>query len=191
MPEFQLRGYMIAKTAEFLRETALARGMEDPSEKLSAPLRSALKSMTPVGWYPVAYIGELNRLVVTALAENDEERARSDLASCGKFLAEEATSTFMRLLMRVLTPGLFARKLPELWRRDCTYGKLDIQTDERTMTIRLSEMDGHDHIAAIMPGYTCFALEKMGKTVERVNVNGWSVSNPNASGTELKLFWKT
>jgi hypothetical protein len=190
MGEFQVRGYMISTTAAFLRQTAAARGMADPNALCSSALRSSMDSLTPAGWYPVSHIAELNRLIASSLAGDDEARARTEFEDCGRFMATEATNTFLRLLMKVLTPGLFAKKLPDLWRRDCTYGKLDLEVDDRKMTLRLSEMDGHDHIAAVMPGYVRFALETMGKTVERVTVHGWSLAKPDANGSSIEFLWK-
>lgn len=190
MGEFQVRGYMLSTTAAFLRQTAAARGLGDPSEHFSPVLRSSLNNVVPVGWYPVAYVAELNRLIASLLADNDEERARKDLESCGQFMAVEATNTFMRLLMRVLTPALFAKKLPDLWRRDTTYGRLDLDVDDRTMKLTLREMDGHDHIAAVMPGYVRFALEKMGKVIDRVKVDGWALAKPDANGAKIEFSWQ-
>jgi len=186
----EVRGYMISTTADFLRKTAAARGLADPSDQLSPPLRSALGNVLAVGWYPVAHIAELNRLIASYLGGNDEGRARTELTSCGRFMANEATNTFMRLLMKVLTPGLFAKKLPDLWRRDCTHGKLELQVDDRSLTLNLSDMDGHDHIGAVMPGYVGFALERMGRVVQDVTLEGWSLAKPDASGAKIKFTWK-
>jgi hypothetical protein len=190
MSESLVRGYLVSKAATFVSQTAASRGMPDPGLEFSPPLRSALPAMTPVGWYPVEYIGEINRAIAEDLGGNDEARARAELENCGRFLANEATNTFMKLLMKVLTPALFAKKLPDLWRRDCTYGQLELDVGAGSMTLRLSGMEGHDHIAAVMPGYVGFALERMGKVIERAEVVGWSLSNPTA-GASIQFTWKT
>lgn len=190
MAESQVRGYMLSTTAGYIRHTAKERGIADPTEQLSPSLRTSLANVASAGWYPVAHIAELNQLIASALANNDEERAKTDLQSCGRYMAEEATNTFMRLMMRVLTPSLFAKKLPELWRRDCMHGKLDLEVEDRCLTLLLNDMTGHDHIAAIMPGYVGFALEKMGKEVERVTLDGWSLAKPDGSGAKIQFFWR-
>jgi hypothetical protein len=179
---------MFSMTGAFLRETASARGLPDPMRQVSEPVRAALENTTPAGWYPVGHIAELNRVIAATLADNDEKRARTDLASCGRFMANEATNTFMRLIMKVLTPGLFAKKLPSLWRRDCTHGNLDLETGDRTLKLKLSGMEGHDHIAAIMPGYVGFALERMGKVVDNVAVDGWSLTKPDGNAA-ITFTW--
>jgi hypothetical protein len=190
MSESQLRGYMVATTAAFLRRRASERGLPDPSERFSPSLRAALNNIDSAGWYPVAHIGELNRLIASALAENKEDRARTELADCGRFMAEEATNTFMRLIMRLLTPTLFAKKLPDLWRRDCNYGRVELSVDDHSLKLQLHDMAGHDHLAAVMPGYTGFALEKMGKVVKKVNLEGWSMDKPIADGAMIEFVWQ-
>src|SRR5262245_55331435 len=109
MSEPLLRGYMISTAATFVRQTAASRGLPDPTDQFSPQLRSSLSGMTSVGWYPVHYIAEVNRVIASALGGGDEVRARAELESCGRFMAVEATNTFMRLLMKVLTPTLFAK----------------------------------------------------------------------------------
>jgi hypothetical protein len=190
MGEYEVRGYMVSTTAAFLRQTAAERGLPDPIERFSAPLRALLDNVVPVGLYPVAHVAELNRLIVSSLADNQEGRARTELANCGRFMANEATNTFMRLIMKVLTPSLFAKKLPDLWRRDCTHGKLELTVEDTSMTLGLRDMDGHDHIAAVMPGYVGFALEKMGKVIERISLDGWALEKPNGNGASIEFVWK-
>lgn len=191
MSEFEVRGYMMSTTAAYLRETAASRRLSDPSKHFSSALSASLSNVVPVGWYPVAHVAELNRHIVTLLAGDEEQRAREELHSCGRFMAVEATNTFMRLLMRVLTPTLFAKKLPDLWRRDCKHGELAIEVDDRRMVLGLNGMNGHDHIAAVMPGYVGFALEKMGKVVDDVKIDGWSLTNPGATNSKIHFTWKS
>ncbi len=88
-----------------------------PCRRKSREIVASAKSAT---WYPVATLAELLNSIAS-LAKGDEAKARELLINCGKYMAREATNTFLRLLMR-MTPALFAKKLPDFWGRDCTRG---------------------------------------------------------------------
>lgn len=190
MADMQVRGYMVMTTLNFLCQSAADRGLPDPREHFSPALRASLADFDPQRWYPVAHVSELNRLIVSLLAEDNEERARAELAMCGRAMANEATSTFMRLIMRVLTPMLFARKLPDLWHRDCQHGRLSLTVEEHMMTLRLYDMRDHTHVAAVMPGFVGFALEKMGKVLKTVTITGWSLEKPSEADSVVEFYWQ-
>lgn len=191
MSGFEVRGYMISTTAEYLQQAAKKRNLKDVLEQASPQLRQTLAEVKHAGWYPVSIVSELNRIIVARLGEDNEDLARKELQDCGRFMAHEATNTFLRLLMRMLTPTLFAKKLPDLWKRDCNSGRLDVNVDaeKKTLTCRLMQMDGYDHLAAVIPGYVSFAMEAMGKPVTSAVVDGWSINQPNANGATLTVTW--
>jgi hypothetical protein len=131
--------------------------------------------------------------VFTAIAERgkgDDARARQLLVDCGTFLGTEATNTFLRLVMRMLTPALFAKKLPSFWARDSTGGRYEVDVTEQRIVCRLLEMEQFVHIAPISLGYVSFALKAMGKTIERSELHGWSLATPNPPEPWYELHWK-
>ena len=93
--------------------------------------------------------------------------------------------------MRVLTPMLFARKLPDLWHRDCQHGRLSLSVEEHMMTLRLHDMQEYTHVAAVMPGFVGFALESMGKVLEDVRITGWSLDDPSANDSVVEFYWQS
>ena len=116
---------------------------------------------------------------------------RDILIGCGTYLGTEATNTFLRLVMRMLTPGIFAKKLPSFWSRDSTGGRYEVELGERSMVCRLLEMEEFHHITPVSVGYVTFALKAMGKTVERTTLHGWSLATPSASTTWYEVHWKS
>ena len=109
---------------------------------------------------------------------------------CGKHAAREASNTFLRLLMKLLTPAMFAKKLPELWGRDCTGGRItDPKLHDRIVN-HLLDMNGFDHIAPVAVGYVLFALEAMGKTIVQSTLHGWSLWRPSASDSWFEVAWR-
>ncbi|MCE9575738.1 MAG: hypothetical protein K8W52_21490 [Deltaproteobacteria bacterium] len=189
MSNVEVRGYTVLKTAEYIRQTAGEQEAKRIFNTFSPDLQYALGSATAAGWQPVAISSELFR-AVAALAKGNEEKAKQELVTCGKFLASEATNTFLKLLMKVLTPSMFAKKLPSLWSRDATAGKFSVDVFDDRIVCRLSEMEAFDHIAPISVGYVSFSLEAMRKHVDRWTLHGWSLAAPNPAESTFELYWR-
>jgi len=81
----------------------------------------------------------------------------------GKFVANHALSTALRLLVRFLRPSMFARKVTDLWKRDHNFGSLVCTMDgDKKMIARLDEVDGYSFVSAVASGWVYMALETMG-----------------------------
>lgn len=190
--EFQVRGYMVVNAGKFLVDKAKELGGEQGGrralERLSPETRATLEASKPAGWYPVHTISEVFG-EIAGLANGDVNRARELLVQAGAFNAKEATNTFLKLLMRMLSPPLFARKLPDFWRRDCTRGRLEVDVTGRRLFCRFYEMEGFDHVVAGTAGFASFALEAMGKSVENVALEGWGLDMPWSEGASMELVW--
>jgi hypothetical protein len=190
MDDIKVRGYIISSTIGYLRERVGDAEARRVISGLSPELNAVAGDIKSATWYPVSMVSELNRALVTFCAGGDQERAREVLAKCGNFMAKEATNTFLKLLMKMLTPNLFAKKLPDFWKRDCTGGRLVVDVAEERLTCRFFEVRGYDHIGAVAAGYVGFALEAMGKSIERTALHDWSLASPNVDGTWFEIFWK-
>ena len=186
--DVKVRGYIVSKASAYLKSIVGEAEARRIFESLSPQLASAIGQAKPAEWMPAAYSSEILRAIV-ATTKGDEAKARDELVKCGRYIANEATNTFLRLLMRVLTPALFAKKLPGFWERDSTAGRYEVDVTEEKITCRLSDMQAFDHIAPIGLGYVSFALESMGKTITRSELHGWSLGNPNASEAMFELYW--
>jgi hypothetical protein len=92
--------------------------------------------------------------------------------------------------MKVLTPSMFAKKLPTLWSRDATAGKFVVDVYDDRIACQLLEMSAFDHICPVSVGYVAFALEAMRKPPERWTLKGWSLKTPNPAESSFELYWK-
>ena len=189
MSNAEVRGYTVLKTAEYLRQQAGEQEAKRLFSGFSPELQHALGTATAAGWQPATVSSELLR-AVAGLAKGDEEKAKQELVNCGKFLASEATNTFLKLLMKVLTPSMFAKKLPTLWSRDSSHGKFAVDVYEDRIACRMTEMEHYEHITPISVGYVSFALEAMRKHIERWNMRGWTLATPSPSESSFELYWK-
>ena len=190
MADMQMRGYVLLSGADYLRKTVGEQKAAGVLDRLSPPVRESLRTAKEATWCPVGHIGELYT-AIAGLSNGDEARAQADLIACGKYTAREASNTFLRLFMKMLTPNLFAKKLPDIWSRDCTGGKILVEVRDDRIKNRLLEMEGFDHVAPTAAGYVTFALETMGKSVTKTEVHGWSLTKPCQPDCWFEVHWKT
>jgi hypothetical protein len=190
MTDILIRGYTLTSTINYIKEVGGNDGNRAMGS-LSERTQKSLSNIAPAEWYPVSVLAELNRAIVTHMANDDEERAKDVLIACGKFMGREATNTFLRLLMKILTPNMLSKKFPDLWKRDCNGGRVEISVDDARIACAYFDLPGFDHVGVVGCGFTTFALESMGKTVERTIIKNWSLANPNQDGAAFELLWKT
>jgi hypothetical protein len=105
-------------------------------------------------------------------------------------MAREATNSFLRILMRMLTPTLLAKKLPDLWNRDCTGGQLSMDVAEQKVTCRIQETVGFAHALCTIAGFISFALQSMGKSIDTTTIRGWSLNQPHTKDGSCEFTWK-
>jgi hypothetical protein len=187
----QIRGYSIRQQATFLRSDHI----EEQARKkaiagLPAELQGDLSHLDPAGWYPRDYSVELFRAI--ASTAEDEKQARELLSTCGEWIAMESTNTFLKLVMRLMTPVLFAKKLPSLWERDMKGGgfTFDIsRANENRLGFVLQDVAGYDHIGPITEGWLRFALKSLGKTDVEVDMEGWSLASPGPKDVGYEVRW--
>lgn len=188
--DFQGRGYIFQATFKFLRETAGERKTAEILESVSPALRQVATTAQPAAFYPMPVFAELNRALVTHLAGNDEEKAKKILIQCGRYIGREASNTFLKLLMRMLTPKLIVKKLPDFWRRDVTGGRVEVRPSDNGLQCFMYEIEGYDHCCPLSAGWQEFNLEAMGKSLESTIVRKWSLAEPSQNGTSFEITWK-
>src|SRR5262249_7139180 len=126
--------------------------------------------------------------------KNDEEGSYKDLVASGSFVAAEATNTFLKLLLKVLTPVLYAKKTPDFWARDhrgSGHFEVDAQNaDKGRIIMRLVGADGFDHVGIAGIGFLTFGLTAMGKRDFKITQRGWSLATPSPHEVIYDIAWK-
>jgi hypothetical protein len=191
MEPFKSRGYNFATTLRYIREglpsDRRGRALARISPDTIAWVEGVVK---PADMYPVEKLLEMLDAVVDA-GNNDEAIAQHDLVHCGRFIANEATNTFLRLLMRVLTPELFARKLPSLYSRDHSKGAVRADVSADRLFLTMSDLKGFSYIPPLTIGWVTFTLETMGKKLLSSKVSGWSVATRNVDEATVEFTWSS
>jgi len=174
---------------KYVDETYDADTREKIVRQLSPSVRDALGTYKEVEFYPANHWGEILHGIATVVGKT-EEKAQQELQACGSFIALQATNTFLRLLMRVLTPTLFARKIPTLWSRDNTAGSFNVDLtnlDDGRLVFNLSDVSGYMHCGPCSMGWVSFAMKQMGRPTKSIKLSGWSLDNPAPKECSIDL----
>lgn len=188
MSEIQGRGYMLASAVSFFRQEAGADA-DRIIGGLSNELQEVLANIQPAGLYSIRHFGEFNHAVGMHLSDGDEEKAREVLLACGRHTGREASNTFLKLLMKVLTPKLIAKKFPDFWKRDFTGGKIEVDLGPNHLDFKIFDMTGHSHLCPLSAGWTGYNLEMMGQKVTDIQIHDWSLHDSARNGSWFRLVW--
>jgi hypothetical protein len=192
MTSFQTRGYSMLGTQKFIDTAYDAALRQRIRDQLSPEVREKVGTYRDVEWYPAQHFIELLRGIALGAGTN-EEKAREELIRAGHFIAGLAASTFLRLVMKVLTPTLFAKKIPSLWARDNQGGYFETDLSDAgngKIVFRLREVEGYDYIGPVAVGWIDFAMQTMGKKVVERTISGWSLEKPGPAEIRIDLRWQ-
>ncbi|MBX3208862.1 MAG: hypothetical protein KF764_27775 [Labilithrix sp.] len=189
MGEQVIRGYLILGCMDYIESFGEA-DRERMYSSLADDVSSDRGAYDKMAWYPLKTISELYD-AIAKLHPGDEAKAYEALRNCGMFIAEAATNSFLKLLMRVMTPAVFSKKAPDLWARDNRRGRMETkQVDERHLVTHLHEVDGYFHAGPVAAGFGTFALRAVGAKDVDVKVTGWSLKTPCPAEVRLDMTWK-
>ena len=187
-----LRGYMVKQGTSFLEsdyfEPAIRRRL---IEQLPADVKAALPTIKPAEWYPRDFLVPVMQGI--ASVKNDNVGSYNDLVAYGSWCATEATNTFLKLFMKILTPTLFAKKVPEMWQRDHRGSggfEVDVSRAEAgRIGMRLVGAEGFDHVGITAIGFITFGLNAVGKKGVKVVQSGWSMTTPSPHEVTYEATW--
>jgi len=189
MQEPLIRGHVLEHTVRFCRLSYEHGEMARIDGELSVDVKAALDELTPAAWYPRRFQVELLNAVSTVRGKSDA--TYGDFLRCGTALAEPSND-FVRLLMQVMTPELFVKKLPRFWSRDHKgSGDFEVKalSDQRGAHICLRGVQDYDHGAILWMGFIQGVLKQIGASRLIVQQQGWSWSNPGPQEVAYEARW--
>ena len=190
MTERLARGYMVQSCMDYV--SSLEPGLRDrvfarvPADVGRDPAR-----YDKMLWYPVSHVSSFYE-AIAAETDGSEAAVLASLQACGRAMAHTATNSFLRLLMRIMNPSTFAKKLGDFWKRDHNCGQMvgDVsQIANKKLIVRLSDIAGYTHTSAIASGFGSFALEAMGMKNVTPVLTGWSLQTPAPESATIELTW--
>jgi hypothetical protein len=186
--DFNIRGYMFVSAVDYLRRTVGEAEANRVIAGFSPEARHLLETIKSADWCPVAVFSEV--LQAISNAGDGGERSKELLVKCGTHVAMEATNTFLKLFMKMMSTQLLVKKIPDLWRRDCTGGKVVLENmDDHSVRFATFGMQGYKHAICTAAGFASFGLGAIGKKVNSMTIQGWSVDKPSEDGATFELGW--
>lgn len=185
------KGYALIACVRHIEAAHAAHALDHVFAKLSPEVRALIPNLKPNDWYPRAQLIELLRLIATEHDESD--RARSELVKVGTRMAYSVTNVFMRLVIRILTPALFAKKLPQVFKLD-NRGEGYVEVDasrlaDQRLTITFKRMLGYHYHSPVCEGWLRFFFQAMGKKDVQITVDPWSLETPASEQFSFELAW--
>lgn len=189
MAELMTRGNAILGAAGYLDRISGPSAQPRPAHA-SAELQAALPTMTRNAWYPRRFFIEVLRRIVSV--HNDPISSYEDLARAGSAIAEDASNTFLKLLLRMATPRLFGAKFPDFYKRDLQGGYAEVDASrirENRMLISFKDVEHFDHIGPAGAGFIRFGLHHITGKVVTILTHGWSLETPGPPEIRHEISW--
>jgi len=181
--EPKVRGMLVQGLASFV-EKRFEPGLRGRiMEAISADVRAALPTIQKNEWYPRRYALDFCRAIASVTGDD------KNIELAGTHIANEATNTFMKLLIKVLTPKMFARQFPEFWKKYNSHGVITPDTsriDERYAGFRIDGTFDYLHLLAV--GFLVFVFDALGKKGVQVTHNV-PPGQSNVADLLLEVTW--
>lgn len=170
MSDRRIKGTNLAQIATFIDQKYSHRDREKIYALLPSDLKATLKVVDPSEWYPVEYENTLERAMASVAA--NEEEAERNARELGRYLFDMALGTFMRLVLRVLTPPMFLKKTSDIWPRMFSFGSFEadasmMESGKAVMLMR--GVEGCEWMPSVSAGFIEAAMVAMNYSDVTVN----------------------
>jgi hypothetical protein len=189
MDEPKIKAYGFIATIEFIE-----KNYDDAARKrifgaLTPAARSFMEVAKKQQWAPPGHSSELWAAMVK---EHTPDQQADQLVKCGRYMGAFATNTYLKLLMKMLTVKMFAKKFPDIWQRDANFGRVELgdlaEIEKGKLTIYFKDLK-FAYFGPITQGWFSFSLETMGLKGLSVENAGWSVTNPDPGELTYRISW--
>lgn len=183
-----IRGIHIIPLRDFIHKTYDEGTKQRIYESFSPDTRDILQSVKPDDWHPIRVVAEMNRGIYTA--RNAPEQGYEDVVAAGAAVAEYGVNTFMRLLIKLMTPEMLAKKWPTIWQKSHNFGRMEADVEgERRLVLTLHDVEDYDYIGATAVGFLSYSLRAMGKHDAKVVERNKDLGRRNAPSYSFEITW--
>lgn len=186
----QIKAYGFVGTLEFIEKHYDAAARQRILDGLMPETRRLMETVKKAQWAPPLATTELWAGIVRE--SGDLESGREALVRGGRYVGNFATNTYLKLLMKMLTVNMFAKKFPDIWARDANFGKVTVdasQTDKGRLMVRFQELGTYPYFGPSCQGWLSFSLETMGLKNVKCELEGWSMQNPDPGELVYRITW--
>lgn len=185
-----VRGYMVLSPLTHLRSFYDAKNAAAIEARIPADIRAALPQVTDVGWYPREYAVAIYSAIADHHRHGDGKVSQA-IFDMGHGIATRALETFLKLVIKVMTPEVFVRKIPDVWLRDHKGGFMKTDTSDvanNHVVFNLQEVGGYNYIGGSLPGFQTATLTALGCKGLRYECD-WTPENPGPESVTCHFHW--
>lgn len=189
----EVRGYVILAPAGFVEHRYEAAARKAIFDRVPSETRDLLTQIKDIDWYPREHEVNIYRALAAYHRGDGEAAVRAAFFALGKSTAERAMESFLKLAMSVMTPQLYARKVPDVWRRDHRGGELEVDVSDITsnhLVFRFVHVGGYDYLGAGVEGFQSTALTTIGCKNVTCECD-WTPSAPGPDTITAHFRWST
>jgi len=187
----EARGYMIQMCVKYVDDSCSADEKQRFYEQLPKNVKDKLPKVKTVEWYPKEDVAAFFR-GIAEMHGNDQKKAYEALEGCGYTIGQGAINSYLKLLLRFMTIGLFAKKIQSFWSRDHKGGHFELDeldTDRRVLKTTHSGIGGYDYVAGTAPGFIRAGLEALGHKNVKTKIDGFTLENHSPNKAIYTITW--
>ena len=184
------RGSNLTGMHNYLKRTCTDAQLAEFRKEWSEGLRNADGVFEHSKWYALTMFDELARNV--ASLSDDPDGLMKHMVGGGAAISDNAANTFMKLMLKMLTPSLVARKLDTLWERDWQFGSLELgecDVDAGKLDFHMRDVDPVTHMGPIAGGYVSRVYRRITGCETRVETEPFSLTEPRPKDVLVKVRW--
>jgi hypothetical protein len=183
-----IRGYIIQGTGRFIVEDPVLSRRVPPA--IVDQIERNATAFKPVDWRPREEGIALWKAIAETHDPGDDEGAYQTLVRTGEAVGTFATGTFLKLLLKMLTTRMFAKKFPDMFARDHKFGRIENESiDDHGMVVIFKEVQGYDYFAPFAHGWGGFALKSIGVKNLKMRLTPWSLAAPGPEEIRCDAAW--
>jgi hypothetical protein len=170
--------------------------LEDPTVSKKVPpdlleqIRRSQTAFQAKDWRPRKELTGLWHAIAKAVEPQETQQVYEALVRCGEVVGGYATNTFFKLLLKILTPKMFATRFSEFYKRDQTVGEGIVEEiDSNRVVLVARGIKDYDHFAPTTVGWASVPFRGMGLKNVRITASPWSLQEPGPDEVRFIVNW--
>jgi hypothetical protein len=182
-----IKGVHILPFVDFIHERYDDKRQQAIMEAMRPETLQMIKTIKRDEWRPAELVADVNRAIYDTSPTPDA--GYDDIVAAGAASADYAAGTYVRLLIKLMTPKIMASKWPDIWKKSHNFGVMKPRLEgDRMLKLSLTDVAGYTHIGPCAVGFLSFSLHAMGLPDAKVIQFNRSAS-PNSESYEFEITW--
>ena len=182
-----IKGVHILPLNDFIAELRDEERRAQIYDRMRQETREMLRSVQRDEWRPMPLVADINEAIYTS--RDQPEQGYEDMVAAGKAIADYAAGTYVRLLIKLMTPKILASKWPDIWRKSHNFGAMTCRLEsDRLLLMTIDDVRDYTHVAPYTVGFLTFSLNAMGLPDAHV-AHLERDASPNSSRYEFQITW--